>query len=244
MISKGSLISGTYTLMRISGLTVNPSPSDDELALTVADDYAAELREEGLDLGWQYPSTYGQSDPADTSGISLGMAGPFKKLLFIQICSAFGKDVPMAVAATAAQGMKALEHLLVNVPDAQNPSTLPIGSGNEYDYRDRNFYNEPPNNRDAEYVFKDDILNYSHDFSAWLVDETLVSIEWSTEGSGISIGLDTFTDTVATAELTFSQIGGYFVTISATKTNSTDRLTVKKNFIINDPDETGLRLDA
>lgn len=239
-ISKGSLVNGTYALMRISGLTKNPSPEDIQAGLQVADDYSQELLEDGLDLGWQYPLEYGLSDPADNSGITPAMAGPFKKLLFIQLCSFFGKEPPMAVVKTAADGLKTLEQILVTVPDAQNPPTLPFGSGNEWDYRDRTFYSEPPINNDALYVFTDDILNYSHDFSDWLVDATLVSVAWDTQGNGLSIGTDTFNDTIATAELTFNQIGGYFVTITATKTGSTDRLTVRKNFVIGDAENVDL----
>jgi len=244
IITKGDLVNGTYKLMRISGLTVSASPEALESGLEVADDYAQELKSEGLDLGWQEPAIYGQSDTADNSGLSVEMAGPFKKLLFIQLCSHFGKDVPMAVAATAAAGMRALEQLLVDVPDAQNPPTLPYGSGNEWDYRDRTFYSEPPDNKDAIYVFKDNILNFDYDFSHWLVDETLVDVEWSTQDNGIAIGTNTFTDNVATAELTFEKAGGYFVMITATKTNSTDLLTVKQNFVIDNPLSAGLNFNA
>lgn len=239
-ISKGSLVSGTYALMRISGLTKQSTPEDITAALQVADDYSQELKESGLDLGWQYPNEYGLSDPDDNSGITPAMAGPFKKLLFIELCSFFGKEPPIAVVKTAADGMRILEQLLVDVPDAQNPSTLPIGSGNEEDYRDRTFYGEPPINNDALYVFVDDILNYSHDFSDWLVDATLTSVAWDSQGNGVSIGTDTFDDTIARAELTFNQVGGYFVTITATKTGSTDRITVKVNFVISDPENVGL----
>jgi hypothetical protein len=239
-ISKGSLVNGTYSLMRISGLTTNPSPADIEAGLQVADDYSQELKEDGLDLGWQYPSEYGESNPDDNSGITPSMAGPFKKLLFIQLCSFFGKEPPMAVIKTAQDGMRTLEQMLVSVPDAQNPPTLPFGSGNEEDYRDRTFYSEPPINNDALYVFEGDILNYSHDFSDWLVDATLTSVSWDTQGNGLSIGTDTFTNEIATAELTFNQVGGYFVTITATKTNSTDRITFKQNFVISDPDNVNI----
>ena len=241
-ITKGDLISGVYALMRISGLTVNPTPEDVVVGLSIADDYAAELKGEGLDLGWQYPSSYGSSDPADNSGLTPEMAGPFKKLLFIQLCSAFGKDVPMAVAATAAQGKRVLENILVSVPVAQNPSTLPIGSGNQDRVFDERFYGEPPKNNDADYVYRGNILNYSHDFSSWLVDETLVSVEWTLDSSNASLGTESFTDQVATAELTFNGIGGLGVSITATKTNSTDKLTVVKNFIISD--STGLIYNA
>ena len=233
-ITKGALVNGTYSLMRISGITVSPSNTAVSDALQVADDYAAELKEEGLDLGWQYPSDYGLSDPSDNSGLSQAMAGPFKKLLFIQLCSYFGKDVPMAVARTAEQGMRSLEQMLVNVPDAQNPPTLPFGSGNEWGYRDSTFYSEPPINNDADYAYKGDILNYDYDFSAWLAGETLVTVDWVAQDSGITIGTTAFTDNTVTGELTFAKVGGYYITITVTKTNSTDKLTVRKNFVISD----------
>jgi hypothetical protein len=238
-INKGSLVNGTYALMRISGLTVDPTSEDIVIGLQVADDFAAQLKEEGLDLGWQYPSDYGLSDPADNSGLSVGMAGPFKKLLFLELCAYFGKAAPLEVISTAREGRRALEQMLVSVPPAQNPPTLPVGSGNEWGVFDSRFYPDPPNNRDAQYVYKGDVLNETHDFSGWLAGETLVSAVWSTEDNSIAIGASSFTDTVATAPLTFNQSGGGYVLITATKTNSTDQLTIKKNFVISDPNYMG-----
>jgi hypothetical protein len=239
-ISKASLVNGTYALMRISGLTVNPTPEDVTIGLQVADDYSQELLADGLDIGWQYPTEYGVSDPDDNSGLTPQMAGPFKKLLYVQLCSYFGKEVPQTVAVTSMAALRTLEQLLVNVPDAQNPPTLPFGSGNENDYRDRSFYNEPPVNNNANYVFKGDIDEYSHDFSNWLVDETLVSVVWANPDSGITISSDTFDDTIAMADLTFVNTGGSFVTITATKTSSAEQLTIRKNFVISDPVNSGL----
>ena len=226
--------------MRISGLTVNPSPEDLEIGLQVADDLAAELKAEGLDVKWAQPSTYGGSDPNDNSGLSREMAGPFKKLLFLELCSHFGKPVPQEVLLTARQGKKALENLIVSVPDAENPSTLPIGSGKEWDYRDRAFYPEPAVNNDADYVFKGDILNFTYDFAQeypqWILDETLVTAVWDSK-DGISIASESIGDTAASAELTFNKLGGYTVSITATKTGSTDKLTVIKNFVVRDADQ-------
>ena len=241
MITKGQIVNGTYALMRISGLTKSASPEDVTVALQVADDYAAELSTQ-LELGWQQPSLYGESDPDDTSGLSLEMAGPFKKLLVRQLAAYFGKPVPPEVEVTARESMKFLEDLLVTIPDAQLPPTLPFGSGNEWDYRDRKFYDEPANNKNADYVFKDTIRNFTFDFSHWLVDETLTSVTWeSFDSPGLVIGTETFDDTTATAELTFNQVGGYTVCAVATKTGSTDNEIMQKRFIVQDCDDTGLR---
>ena len=48
-------------------------------------------------------------------------------------------------------------------------------------------------------------------------------------------------DTVATAELLFTKVGGYSICITATKTNSNDKFTIKENFIIRDCEDLGLK---
>ncbi|MEH6451176.1 MAG: packaged DNA stabilization gp4 family protein [Oleispira sp.] len=234
IVTKGDLISGTYALMRISGLTVDPSPEDTTLALQIADDYAEELKGSGLDIGWQYPFEYGNSDPSDNSGVTTKIAGPFKKMLMREIVLAFGRETTQTLEMISGKGMRSLENILVNVPASQNPPTLSIGSGNEQSYSDRTFYSEPPINNDAYDGFKSDVYNYTEDFSQWLVDEELVTVTWSVESSGITIANETFTETEAAAELTFNETGGYTVCISATKTNSTALFTVQKNFVIKD----------
>ena len=242
IVSKGDLVNGMFQLIRISGLTVQANPEEKEIALQVADDYAAELKP-FLDIGWAYPSDYGLSDPADNSGLAIEMAGPFKKLLALQVVEFFGKQPTQILVKIASDGMRTLEQLLVNVPDAQNPPTLPFGSGNEWDYRDRKFYNEPADNHGASYVFKGDILNYDEDFSQWVGDEALDSAVWEVQDSGLSIANESFTDSVASAQLTFDKTGGFTVCITVTKTNSTDKLTVRKNFIIEDCQPSGLRFN-
>ena len=240
MITKISIINGSYSLMRISGFTRKPGPDELSIGLQVADDYAAELKAGGLDLQWAQPVDYGDSDPNDRSGLTRETAGAFKKLLTRQLFSHYGKDVPMNVERIAAEGMRAIEHLLVSVPNAELPPTLPFGSGNEDDYRDRKFYNEPATNNNADYVFKDDVLNETEDFTQWLAGETLLTVEWTSADTGIVIGSEDFDDSIAMAELTFNQSGGYSVEVSATKTGSTDRLTIAKNYVIKDPTPVGI----
>ncbi len=244
IVTKGDLIAGTYSLMRISGLTVDPSPEDTTMALSVADDYAAELKGDGLDLKWQSPASYGESDPADTSGLTPEMAGPFKKLLMVELVLAFGREITPTLSMIASKGMRALENIIVSVPDASNPGTLPFGSGNEWSYNDRRFYSEPAVNNDAHYGFEGDIFNYVEDFSDWLVDETLVSVVWEVGNSGLAISNDTFTDTEANADLAFNVQGGYTVCITATKTNSNERLTRRKNFVITACQDQGLTFNV
>lgn len=233
-VTKGSVVNGAYTILRISGLTTNPSNEEIAAGLQESDDLALEMKGSGLDVNWQQPEDYGLSDPADISGLTPEMTGPFKSILALRLLDLFGKAPTPTLIKRADDGMKSLEQFIVSVPDAELPSTLSLGSGNEWDYRSRYFYPEPGVNNDADYVFKGDILNYSEDFSAWLIDEELVSVSWEVKGAGILIDNGVFDESTATAQLTFNKIGGYTLCITATKTNSTDKLTVQKNFIIRD----------
>jgi len=235
-VTKISVVNGAYSIMRISGLTTKASNEDIELALSVADDYAAQLKAQGLDTGWNQPSTYGESGANDISGVVPAVAGALKKLLALELSTAFGKMIPPSLAVTASEGMRAIENMLVTVPDAQFSSTLPRGSGNHWGYRDREYYPEPADNFEAIYVIKDDVLNHLKSFVQWLDGETLVSATWelANNSSAITIASQSITDDTASAELTFIRSGGYTVNITATKTNSTDRYTVTQNFVVRD----------
>jgi len=233
-INKGDLVNGAYTILRISGLTLTASPDEITAGIQESDDLASELKGSGVDVNWQQPSDYGLSDPADTSGLTPEMAGPFKSVLALRLVDLFGKQATPSLAKRASDGMRTLEQITVNAPESELPSTLPFGSGNEWDYRSRRFYPEPAANNDADYVFLDDVLNYTEDFSAWLIDEELVSASWEVANGSVEIDNVVNAETTSTAQLTFSTIGGFTLCITATKTNSTDVFTVQKNFIVKD----------
>lgn len=233
-INKGELVNGAYAIIRISGLTLTASPDEITAGIQEADDLASELKGRGVDVNWQQPSNYGLSDPADTSGLTPEMAGPFKSILSLRLVDLFGKQATPSLAKRADDGMRALEQITVSVPQSELPSTLPFGSGNEWDYRSRRFYSEPAINNDADYVFLGDVLNYTEDFSSWLIDDVLATVTWESSDSGIEIENTSFGDATASAQLTFSKLGGFTLCITATRAGSTDVFTVQKNFIVRD----------
>jgi hypothetical protein len=172
------------------------------------------------------------------------MAGPFKKLLATELVEYFGKSVTPTLGALANKALQDIEHLTVHVAPASFDSNVPVGSGNEWSYRSRKFYGEPPANQDADYVLKGEILNFSYDFTDfpnWLVDDTLNTVEWEVTSPGVEIASIVTGTTKTTAELTFNEIGGYTVTITATKNASTDKIKYTKNFIVTDVSNSYLR---
>jgi hypothetical protein len=224
MISKVSIVNGTLKLMRISGLTTQGTPDEIKDGLQVLDDYMAELSTT-LDTGYIQPLNYGESDPNDDSGLTPEMAGPVKKSLLAEFCSYFGKEVPMAVARTSADGMRALEQLLVHVAPSQNPATLPIGSGNEWQTETRKFYPEPISDDNPEYYYAGDSFKLKIDWSAWLDGETLSTVVYSAKGS---VSLSNESVVVNNSEVTVAFTGAGQSEVCATATNSSGLAKVQK----------------
>lgn len=218
MISKHDIVIGAFNFIRISGLTVSASPTEVTLGVSTLDDYAAELSPT-LDTKYIQPSEYGQSDPADYSGLTPAMAGPMKKLLALQLAPFFGKEIPAMLYKIASDGMRSLERQLVSVGDAQNPSTLPIGSGNEQSYLNNKFYSEPNNDEGAENHYMDDVFNLTIDWSVFLLGEyDLVSVDYSAD-SGISLSGEEVNEAISDVTVAFNKTGQFQVCVKATNSN-------------------------
>ena len=220
MVSKVDIINGAFELLRISGITVAASPREVSSALQILDDYCAEIKP-FLDLGYVQPATYGDSDPNDYSGLLPGMAGPLKKIMTIQLAPLFGKQMPPALAVIADNGMRSLEQLLVNVSGTQNPATLPIGSGNEWDYRSNKFYTEPNNDDGAINYYSNEVFGISHDWSNWLAlsgGYDLVSVVYDNDNE-IVVGNEQVTENVSAAQISFTTEGQFQMCVVATNSN-------------------------
>ena len=119
MPKKIDLVNGAYQLIRISGLTSVAIPEETIIGLQVSDDLAGELSTT-LNTGYIQPTEHGQSDPNDYSGLTVQTAGPFKKLLAMELVDFFGKQIPMSLKGNADKGLRSLEQLLVNVLPMQS----------------------------------------------------------------------------------------------------------------------------
>lgn len=218
MPKKIDVINGMYKLIRISGLTSEAIPEEIETGLQVADDLAGEISTT-LNLGWIQPLEYGTSDPDDFSGLDVQTVGPFKKLLALEIVDYFGKIAPQSLHMNAAKGMRSLEQLLVNVRPMQNPATLPIGSGNEFDYRTDKFYPEPISDDGAIYKNTADVFQLPIDWSAFLVGLfDLTSVTYEVD-SGIVLTDKAITDDFSVVTVSFSKVGQFTLCAKATNSN-------------------------
>ena len=211
---KIDLINGAYQQLRISGLTTQPTNEDVSYALSTMDDWAAQLSTT-LDTGYLQPAEYGTSDPNDSSGVDIKLAGPFKKLLALELAAAFGKDIPPALALSARNAQRDLEHLLVSVDIAQNPPTLPLGSGNQYTLTQRTFYPEPNNDDGAINKYENEVFLVSVEWESFLGVNVLDSVDYDHD-AGIILSQKSTDGTTSTVTVAFSQRGQFELCVTAT----------------------------
>lgn len=225
MPSKIQIVDGAYSILVISGLTTQPTSEEVALGMQALDDLMAELKPT-LDTGYIQPLNYGQSNPNDFTGLTNEMAGPVKKMLAREILANFGKPLTAEINSIYQDGLRRLEQLIVEVSPAQNPATLPIGSGNEWDYRSDKFYNEPNNDDGADTYYKDESFDIPIDWSSWLAGQfSLISVQYE-KSRGINITNEALSGTLSTARVSFNSTGQFELCVKAT--NSVGDIKVEK----------------
>lgn len=93
-ITKGEIVLQTYVLMRISGLTVSPTPEDTEIALVSLERMILSYENNGLFLSYNKSESYPSPDPDEESGLSDKSIQAVALLLFKNVAPAFGKAFP------------------------------------------------------------------------------------------------------------------------------------------------------
>jgi len=235
MPKKIDLVLGAYQLIRISGLTSQAIPEEVEIGLQSADDLAGELSST-LNTGYIQPVDYGTSDPDDYSGLNAQTAGPFKKLLALELVNYFGKVAPISLVTNADKGMRSLEQLLVNVLPSQNPGTLPLGSGNDYDYRSDRFYPEPISDDGGIYKNTSDIFQLPIDWTAWLAGLYELSTVTYKADAGITLTDEAISDGISVVTVSFTKQGQFTLCAQATNSNG-DVISEKIIYNVTDCDQ-------
>ena len=139
---KGDLVNGAYSQMRISGLTVNPSPEDNVLALRRLENMASEFYGRNICTGYNFEDS---PDADSSSGLDKKFWYSFECLLAVRLLSDFGKGTQQKVdpmlLKSASGGLSFLYSATASPREVQYPSRQAIGAGNSLRYhRYRRFY--------------------------------------------------------------------------------------------------------
>lgn len=106
--TKIEIVNQTFDLMRISGLTVDPTPEDQVTGLTILERMILSYENNGLFLSYNKSDEFPTPDPNEESGLADKSIHAVVMLLFKNVCSAFGKIFPRELreeADTAYRGL-------------------------------------------------------------------------------------------------------------------------------------------
>lgn len=168
-------INAAYSKLRISGVTVDPTPEDLELALQELENMMSEIN---ISIGYNFED---EPDPNSPLGVDRKYWNMINTNLAVRLIADFNKAVPGALVAQANQSMSAAVGFAAadRVRQVQYPSRMPSGSGNTNRfgrwYRFAHPVQLPPNDAETVIVQPGDVDDYRIDFSAYLGEEVIDS---------------------------------------------------------------------
>jgi len=247
MSTKIQIVNGAYSQLRISGLTVIPSPSDISLALSRLEDMMAELYSVwGLNINYNFEDT---PNPNSQTNV----ARNFNQMMFTNLATRlvpdFGKELPQTLAGQASQSISNAIGIVAqeNMRQIQPPRRMPRGSGNTFRGVFWNRYSTPevlaPVSPATNTILQGETLNYYEDFSAFLGSATISSF---TIDADPLLTIDTSAN--ATPRITYTitapvqntNVYGPFQQVMITITDSLNRTEIRLiNFNVLTPPAVG-----
>jgi hypothetical protein len=140
MSKKRYLIDMAFSEIGLSGYVFDQDAEERQEALHKLDGYMAMLKNQGVDLGYNFPLTPSVSDLDDESGLPDYAEMAIWQQVALRLCPAYGKTASQILVSSAHQAKAHLMSFIAVVPSTRYPTTLPIGRGNNMGVRGQNFY--------------------------------------------------------------------------------------------------------
>jgi hypothetical protein len=210
VLLKSDIINEAYSLLRISGLTVEPSPADSKLALSRLENLAAELETRQITLNYNFQVV---PDANDAAGIVSVYKYSVACILAFRLFPDFGKgEKPdQSLIALVKSSSSFLYSSTATVYPTPAPHRQPVGSGNELRYsRYHPFYREPaiaPNEVATNIMYIDDVENFVESFSDYLKSGEIISSYTIEADTGLTISGDTISTSTKEIDYTVTATG-------------------------------------
>ena len=197
MTLKSDIINGAYSRIRISGLTVQASPEDIELAIDRLEDFAHELSAINICIGYNFEN---EPDINSESGVDRKFKALLETNLAVRVLSDFGKEIPLPLGLLASSTLSSAASITASekLREVQYPNRMPLGSGNQRAGYCRTYRPPdplPPNECDTKEMDIGEVNDYTADFSAYLLGEEISSYV-ITADTGLNIETDSNDDPV------------------------------------------------
>jgi hypothetical protein len=177
--TKNDIIQDAYQEVRISGLTINPRPSDEVLALNRLEMFMSEmLKAKNMKFGYNFETNPDVNSP---TGVDLSLKPFMVYNLAVRLIPAFNKQVPqqlMMLARSSASSASAIS-ARQNTRQVQPSTRMPVGSGNRFRDLYGSRYSIPESQAPVSWATNNievgETQDYEEDFEAWLEGNTIAS---------------------------------------------------------------------
>lgn len=179
MTTKADRINSAYSKLRISGLTVDPSPEDLSLALMTFENMMSEL-EMGRNICMDFNFEV-DPDPNSITNVRQMYWNMIDCNLAVRLVPDFNKEIPPILLSQASQSLSTASSISAaeNVRMLRAPDRMPIGSGTDLRFNKYQRFNRtakiPPQDCATNKIIIDNINDYTESFRAYLGDETIAS---------------------------------------------------------------------
>ena len=188
MTTKAELINGAYSLMRISGITVDPSGEDLTLALTRLEDMAAEFDGRNIITDYNF-----EENPKTGSlhNLERKFWFAYKSNLAVRLIPDFGKQASPELVAMQQTSFSFLSANTAPLRETSYPSRMPRGTSNtRWSTRWSRFFTrevKAPLGKGTITMFIDDIKAFSESFVAYLDAGEVISSFTIEADNGLTI---------------------------------------------------------
>jgi hypothetical protein len=194
---KGDILIGAYAQMRVSGLTVAPSPSELDIGLTRLENMMAELAEiRNICIGYNFEDN---PNPNSLHNCTRGMLHFMETNTAVRLLPDYGLDANPVLLGQAAQSMSGASAYSARKITRQvdYPSRQPRGGGNMLRANNwRRFYlpiEQAPADCDTHVLNVGDIDDFTEHFDSYLASGEEVASYTIEETSGLSVVSDSLT---------------------------------------------------
>lgn len=178
MKTKADIINDAYSQMRISGLTVDPSPEDTELALSRLENMMYQFISRNVVNDYTFeevpdPNTQITTDPPHWHTLATNLA--------VRLIPDFNKVVPPALNAQASQSLDTSSGIIATelIRQVDYPARQARGGGNTLRYNRWQPYFRPeiqsPQDVTTNEIFIGDINDYEESFDNYLIGVETIS---------------------------------------------------------------------
>jgi len=224
MITKNQIAIDALSELRISGITVQATPTEISDVVSRLDIMMLDWENEAILLGYKQPVEYGQSNPLDDSGLSRHSIFAVTANLAKILCARYGKMCHVQTLTDAKNGKDALYN--IELPQREPNPYQPLGSGEFNGYHNDSYCNFQQEEEQAPTSYKTlqiksgQTNEYSIDFNLGIPDGDTIGSFTVENGEGVEVLESSESDGFITLKCKGSVVGLSKVKITITYDDS------------------------